>query len=230
MKLTTRLTVVLLLFSGWFQLTIAKGTVSCPDVCVDVVQGERYFGQFHPVTTAGTLEDFYAYGDDSNFSFNGDDVVPLIPDQSLFLVHYDTNACDLGFAIVHDSKEEDTGGQVRMFVSGNVEDAVVLDGRDNPSDRYFYRGDDLDDTEAFWEWGWQYSKFRTDGMADRWNVNDRQCLTVQAKFISGIDAWRFVPGPSFSSDNSVADPKKYLYLDMDERLTVCHVACRQHNT
>lgn len=228
-KLATQLTIVVL-SSRLLLFASAQGSATCPEVCVDVTQGGRYFGQFHPVATTGTLEDFYAYGDDSNFSFNGDDVVPLIPDQSLFMVHYDTNACNLGFAIVHDSKEEYTGGQVRMFISGNVEDAVVLDGRDNPSDRYAYRGDDLDDTEVFWEWGWQYHKYRTDGMADRWNVDERQCLTVQAKFITGIVAWRFVPGPSSSSDSSTADPKKYLYLDMDEILTVCHAACSQDNT
>ncbi len=218
---------VLLLLSQLALFASAQGSTSCPRVCVDVAQGPRYFGQFHPVTTAGSLEDFYAYGDDTNFSFNGDDVVPLIPDQSLFMVHYDVSACDLGFAIVHDSKEEYTGGQVRMFVSGNVEDAVVLDGRNNTSDRCIYRGDDLDDTEFFWEWGWQHHQYRTDGMADFWNVDERQCLTVKAKFITGIVAWRFVPGPASHSVGTAADPEEYLYLDMDEVLTVCKGSCGQ---
>lgn len=216
-----------LLFSAscWLSFASAQDP-DCRKVCIDVAQGRRHYGQVQPVSTNGSLEDFYAYNENNNFSFNGDDVVPLIADQSLVMAHYDTTTCDLGLVIVHDSKEDYTGGQVRMFVSGNVEDAIVLDGRDNPSDRYSYRGDDRDDTELFWEWGWQSHKYRTDGMAASWNVDERPCVTVKAKFIKGIDAWRYVTGPS-PENGGVIDPQNYLYLDKDEPLTVCKGSCGQ---
>ena len=207
---------------------------SCPTVvCLDVRQGSRYYGRFHPVSTPTSVQDFYDY---HHYSFNGDDIVPLLRDQSLFLIHYDNDrSCDLSLVVVHDSKEDYTGGQAHLFVSGNHQDALVQDGPGDGSrsDRYVYRGskdDDDDRTELFWEWGWQQStskKYRTDGIADRWKSalddsdNDSDnCLYVSAKFIKGIDAWRFVPGST-----SKIDPREYLYLDQDETLRVCQVDC-----
>ncbi|VEU44266.1 unnamed protein product [Pseudo-nitzschia multistriata] len=211
---------------------------NCPKVCLDVRQGSRHYGLFHPVSTPSSVQDFYNY---HNYSFNGDDIVPLLPDQSLVLIHHDSELCDLSFVVVHDSKDDFTGGQALMFVSGNHEDALVQDGPGDGSrsDRYVYRGyrrgADDDRTELFWEWGWQKSpskRYKTDGIADRWknsldgssndDDDDDKCLFLSARFIEGIEAWRFVPG------SSKIDPKDYLYLDQDETLRVCQVECSRY--
>ena len=199
----------------------------CPQVCLDVSQGSRYFGQFPPIKTPTSVVDFYRY---QHYSFNGDDIVPLLIDQSLFLIHEfdDEETCALSIVIVHDSKDDSTGGQVHMVITGDHEIPLVQDGPGDGSrsDRYLYLGEDDDKTELFWEWGWQTGqskKFRTDGMADSWDHTDN-CLEVSAKFIKGIDAWRFVPGPVDAIDGSV-DPSDYLFLDKDETLQICKVDC-----
>mmetsp|Transcript_21764 Transcript_21764/g.45933 ORF Transcript_21764/g.45933 Transcript_21764/m.45933 type:complete len:279 (+) Transcript_21764:202-1038(+) len=233
-------------------------SASCPEVCLDVSQGSRYYGRYRPVSTPTSVKDFYRY---EHYSFNGDDIVPLLRDQSLFLVHYEDRGdsrqppndddgsgdCSLSFAIVHDSKEDYTGGQARFFVSGNHEDPIVQDGPGDGSrsDRYVYKGDEDGTTELFWEWGWQQSqtkKYRTDGMADAWwgidatkprttpdddddENEEAACLVVSAKFIFGIVAWRFVPGSIDGVTGTVLSPDDYLYLDMDETLRVCRVDC-----
>lgn len=206
---------------------------ACPEVCLDVSQGSRYYGRFPPLSTPTSIEDFYKY---KHYSFNGDEIVPLLIDQSLFLIHYfdDENSCDLSLVIVHDSKDDATGGQAHLMVTGNHEDALVQDGPGDgsKSDRYIYLGTETDKTELFWEWGWQTGtskKFRTDGMADAWDsdANDG-CLEVSAKFITGINAWRYVHGPVDETTGRV-DQNDYLYLDMDETLKVCKVDCGNKN-
>lgn len=200
----------------------------CPRICLNLRQGSRYYGQFYPISTKTSVEDFYNY---HHYSFNGDDIVPLLRDQSLFLIHHDSRSCKISFVIVHDSKEDSTGGQAHFLVSGNHENALVQDGPGDgsKSDRYVYRGysNTTDDrTELFWEWGWQEGetkKYRTDGMADRWNPDDG-CLSVSAKFIKGIDAWRFVFDPDGGTTRTM-DPNNYLFLDQDETLRVCKVDC-----
>jgi hypothetical protein len=215
----------------------------CPEVCLDVSQGSRYYGRFPPITTSTSVEDFYHY---KHYSFNGDDIVPLLIDQSLFLIHYfdddddddnnESDSCDLSLVIVHDSKDDSTGGQAHLVVTGNHENALVQDGPGDgsKSDQYLYLGEEADKTELFWEWGWQAGaskKYRTDGMADAWdwdsnNYNDKHkgCLEVSAKFIAGIDAWRYVYGPVDDITGRV-DPRDYLFLDKDETLRVCKVDC-----
>ena len=210
---------------------------SCSEVCLDVSQGSRYYGRLSPITTSTNVKEFYHY---KHYSFNGDDIVPLLIDQSLLMIHYydeddDSNEssednCSLSLVIVHDSKDDNTGGQAHLVVTGNHEIPIVQDGPGDgsKSDRYIYLGEDIDKTELFWEWGWQTGsnkKYRTDGMADSWDTNRNDgCLEVSAKFISGINAWRYVHGPIDQTTGRV-DPKDYLYLDMDETLRICKVEC-----
>lgn len=47
---------------------------------------------------------------------------------------------------------------------------------------------------------------------------------MSAKFIYGINAWRFVPGLIDTTTGKV-DPSDYLYLDMDETVRICKVDC-----
>jgi len=203
----------------WIAITAATTLAQddCAEVCLDIVQGYRYFGRFPPIRTRTNVVDFYRY---KHYNFNGDDIVPLLMDHSVVLIHHDELDCDLSLVIVHDSKEDSTGGQVHMLVSGNHESPLVQDGPGDgsKSDRYLYI-EDMDQTELFWEWGWQSNKFRTDGLADGW---EEECLKLKAKFIVGIDAWRFVPGPLISGK---ANPNEYLFLDQDETLIVCKVDC-----
>jgi hypothetical protein len=220
-----------------FKGASTRVEAACPEVCLDVTQGSRYFGRFPPISTPTDVQDFYHY---KHYSFNGDDKIPLLIDQSLLLIHYfdgdgesdgESETCDLSMVIVHDSKDDNTGGQAYLRASGNHEVPLVQDGPGDGSlsDRYLYVPSS-DHTELFWEWGWQPgadNKYRTDGMADTWDATRNDgCLEVSAKFIAGIVAWRFVPGPLDKTTNTV-NPKDYLYLDMDETVRICKVECGQ---
>ena len=172
-----------------------------------------------PVSTHESVEDFYGYNRD-NYSFNGDDVVPLVPNHSLIFLHRNEKDCELSFVIVHDSKksEECSGGTVVMYISGDLEDSIVQDGRDSPSDEYTY-DEETDETECYWEWNWQGGcKKRTDGIAQLWDTSERECIRVTPNFIEGIDAWEFVSGPS-------GDPENYIPLDLETPLSICTVDC-----
>jgi len=206
---------------------VALAVATCPEVCLDVTQGSRFFGRFPPIKTKTDVVEFYNY---KHYSFNGDDVVPLLIDQSLLMVHQydDDDTCELSVVIVHDSKDDATGGQAHMLVSGNNEVPLVQDGPGDGSKSDLYRYvPDLDATEMFWEWGWLDTvgkKYRTDGMANKWESSDTKCLDVRAKFIFGIDAWRFVPGILYEDTGSVPF-KEYLYLDKDDTVSICKVDC-----
>lgn len=200
-----------------------RGDESCPGVCLDVFQGGNNIGEFQPVSTDYSITTLYGYNKD-NYSFNGDDVVPLVSDYSLVFIHHDsrTSRCDLSLVIVHDSKDTCSGGEVRMFITGDLEDSVVQDGRDSPSDTYIY-DEETGETECFWEWGWQGDcDKRTDGIAHYW-PNGKDCISVSAEFIRGIDEWQFVPGP-VQNDGAV-DPSDYIYLNKSRGLEICKREC-----
>jgi hypothetical protein len=196
---------------------------SCPGVCLDVFQEDYYIGEFQSISTDYSIETLYGYTSD-NYSFNGDGVVPLVTDHSILFIHQDSraNKCDLSLVIVHDSKDECTRGTVRMFITGDLEDSVVQDGRDSPSDTYIY-DEETGETECFWEWGWQEGcKKRTDGIAHYW-PSGKDCISVSAEFIRGINEWQFVPGP-VKTDGS-ADPSDYIDLNQSKRLEICKREC-----
>lgn len=189
--------------------------------CIDLWEGNTLKkSNIKPITTRKDIEDFYDYNRD-NYSFNGDDVVPLIEDHSLVFIHEHRSSCDLSLVIVHDSKDDSSGGTVRMQISGNLEDSVVQDGRDSPSDTYEYDSED-DETDCFWEWSWQSGRrYRTDGIADYWDPSERnrECRYIDADFIRGIDKWQFVPGPVPSSGK--VDTADYITLNKNRRLWIC---------
>jgi hypothetical protein len=170
----------------------------------------------------------------------------LVPDYSLIFIHEDSNRCNLALVIVHDSKQENTGGEVVsrfgrdctvgllsfpharscpkiMFISGNLENAIVQDGRDSPSDSYIYNAR-TDETECWWEWSWQNPRtFRTDGIAHSWRPSQRRCLSVSPDFVRGIDEWQFVSGPVNS--NGRVRTRDYITLDMNRDLRICETSC-----
>lgn len=187
------------------------------EACIDLWEGRRLLQRnIKPITTEDDIEDFYGYDYGDNYSFNGDDVVPLVPDYSLVFIHEHESSGELSLVIVHDSKEEYSGGKVRMHISGDLEDSVVQDGRDSPSDEYTY-DKKKDETDCYWEWSWQSGKkYRTDGIADYWDPSERECLYIDAEFIEGIDKWQFVPGPA-----DEVDPDDYITLNEDKRLWIC---------
>jgi hypothetical protein len=193
---------------------------------LDVIQGQRVV-QVEPIATDGDVESFYNYSKKNNLSFNGDGTVPLIPNHSLFMIHQDTSTCGLDVVVVHDSKEDPSGGQVHMTLLGiDAEDAGVKDG--SPlSNRYKYNPI-TNVTEVFWEWGWpkdEISSFQTDGLATQWQKypDEGDCLDVNVRFLKGINYWRFVHGPVDS--NGSVNPNDYLYLDKDLPLRVCVGSC-----
>jgi hypothetical protein len=134
--------------------------------CIEIYEGDSVFPhrRIEPITTEKDIEEFYCY-DCHDYSFNGDDVLTLVPDYSLVFVHQNERSCDLSLVVIHDSKEEYSGGKVVMHISGNLENSVVQDGRDSPSDSYEYSRRN-DETKCSWVWSWQSGKkYRTDGIA-----------------------------------------------------------------
>ena len=200
-------------------LLLTKADSSCGE-CFRITQnGSGINVMVRPVSTRESVEDFYGYNRD-NYSFNGDDVIPLVPNHSLIFLHRNEKDCELSFVIVHDSKksEDCSGGTVVMYISGDLEDSIVQDGRDSPSDEYTY-DEETDETECYWEWNWQGGcKKRTDGIAQLWDTSERECILVKPNFIEGIDAWEFVSGPS-------GDPENYIPLDLETPLSICAVDC-----
>jgi hypothetical protein len=194
----------------------------CPRVCLDVYQEVGTVGLLRPVGTPQTVVDFYNY---SHYTFNGENYVPLKSKHSLIFIHEDTRRCDLALVIVHSSKVDSDPGHARMLISGNLEHANVMDGRNGRSDFYLYHPK-KDMTECSWTWNWQQDKgkkFRTDGIANQWDLNERECLTVSAQFIQGITAWQFVPGPL--GKNGSTDPDSYLDLNMEQTVFICKAGC-----
>jgi hypothetical protein len=192
--------------------------------CIEIWEGgsdkpRRKLEKVQPITTRKDVEDFYCYECKDNYSFNGDNVVPLIPDRSLVFVHEHESSCDLSLVIVHDSKKDYSPGRVVMKINGDLEDSVVQDGRDSPSDDYDYdKGDD--ETTCSWEWSWQSGRrYRTDGIADYWRPDKRECRYIDVEKMEGIKRWQFVPGPVPSSGK--VDTDDYITLDKDERLWIC---------
>ncbi|KAG7368970.1 hypothetical protein IV203_031713 [Nitzschia inconspicua] len=208
-----------------FSACAAQNNV-CPVTCLDIIQGYRYL-QVEPITTGGDVKSFYNYNKNNNLSFNGDTIVPLIPNQSHFLIHQDNSTCGLDFVVVHDSKENPSGGQVHMkFKNFDVEKAVVKDG--NPSSSRYKYDPEKGISEVFWEWGRaddEQSSFQTDGMASEWQKDPHvgTCLEVNAEFLKGIDYWRFVHGPLDTTGK--VNPDDYMYLDKDLSLKVCVGRC-----
>jgi hypothetical protein len=211
-----------------FSTTCMAQKNTCPEVCLDVIQGSRFL-QVEPIITKGNVTAFYNYNKHNNLSFNGDNVVPLIPNHSHFMIHQDSSNCGLDVVVVHDSKESPSGGQVHMkFHYFNVQNAIVKDG-DPSSNRYRYDSD-TSSSEVFWEWGLEgdeHSAFQTDGLATEWEKTPTvgDCLEVDAKFFKGIDYWRFAHGPVDASGK--VNPEDYMYLDMDLSLKVCVGTCGQ---
>jgi hypothetical protein len=149
---------------------LASTDESCPTFCIDLWQDDYFIGQTQPVSTAQSVVQFYDYNK-QDYSFNGDDVVKLVSDHSIIFVHQDSRNCDLAFVIVHDSKDDSTGGMAIMDISGDLENSAVQDGRDSPSDFYVYNST-TDETNASWEWSWQEGvSHRTDGKNSRNNIN-----------------------------------------------------------
>lgn len=200
-------------------------TGPCPDVCVELWQNDRSLGTVKPLITEDDIEDLYGYFEDgANVSFNGRRIVPLVPEHSLIFIHQDTEKCDVSFAIVHDSRDECSGGTVEMYITGDLENAVVQDGKDSPSDHYIYHKE-YDETECFWEWSWDGKcRKRTDGLAHYWDANEYECINITPDFRRGIDVWEFVSGEGLGVEER-ANPDDYIKLDREEMLTFCYVQC-----
>ena len=197
---------------------------ACPKVCLELEQGDRTYNVL-PITTPQSLEEFYDYDANDQYSFNGIEFVPVVKDHSLIFIHHEEGDCDkLGVVVLNDSNEDCTGGKVQMDISGNHQDAVVQDGPNSvyggPSDTYEYI-DNGDYTEMEWVWSWQSGcKYRSDGIASYWDTDARDgCMYVDPVRFDGIDEWQFVSGPA------PADPSNYITLDMDTRIWICWVDC-----
>jgi hypothetical protein len=198
--------------------------LACPKVCLELTQGGKTF-EVLPITTPQTLEEFYDYNGNGDYSFNGIEFVPTVADHTLIFIHHEEGDCGkLGVVVINDSIEDCTGGRVNLDISGNHQDAVVQDGPNSiyggPSDTYEYI-DDGDYTEMEWNWSWQSGcKYRSDGIADYWDTDARdRCMFVDPVRFDGIVKWQFVSGPA------PADPDDYITLDMDERIWICWVDC-----
>jgi hypothetical protein len=207
-----------------------RQTQSCPRTCLDVFQREKskYVGQFYPVATSQSVDRFYRYNADNDFGYNGDEITPLDAETSIVFVHQDSIECDLALVTVHGAKElkddqECRPGGVVFYITGNLEDSVVQDGRNSPSDSFTYIAA-TDETNCDWTWSWQKRcEVRTDGLAHWWDPDELPCIKVRPESFVGINHWKYVPGED-ESDVSISFDQ-YVSLDMDEELEICAGAC-----
>jgi hypothetical protein len=201
-------------------------TNTCPKTCLNVSQQNktRFVGQYHPVGTSQSIDQFYQYNAQNKFGYNGEAVTPLDADTSIIFVHQDSMECDLSLVIVHGAKDlkegqECTPGGALLKIAGNLENCVVQDGRNSPSDSFTYIPD-KDETRCDWTWSWQSKcRVRTDGLAHRWDLNERHCLKIRPKKFMGINHWKYVPG---QKQNDVpANFDDYVSLDTKQDLEIC---------
>lgn len=218
--------------------------------CIDLWSGDELIAQnLKPISTWEDIEDFYGYEgkediadsaylctldtmsanalytlpiaeSDADYSFNSHKIVKLVEDYSLVFIHEDESDCQLSLVIVHDSRDDYSGGRLVMYLDGDWEESVVHDGRDSPSDSFIYNKS-TGETKASWEWSWQSGKkYRTDGIADYWDPDKRECRYIRPEFKDGIDRWQFVPGPIPEEDGHT-DPDDYITLNKEKTLWVC---------
>jgi hypothetical protein len=207
-----------------------RQTQSCPRTCLDVYQREKreYVGQFDPVATSQSVDQFYRYNADNRFGYNGEEITPLDADTSIIFIHQDATNCDLALVTVHGAKELKDGQECRpgravLFITGDLEDSVVQDGRNSPSDSFTY-DPDTDETKCDWTWSWQRScEVRTDGLAHWWDPDELPCIKIRPDGFSGIDRWMYVPGEDESDETISFD--EYVRLDMDDDLEICLGEC-----
>jgi hypothetical protein len=205
-------------------------TKSCPRTCLDVFQRNKgvHVGQFDPVATSQSVDQFYQYNAKNLFGYNGEEITPLDADTSIIFVHQDAMYCDLALVTVHGAKELKAGQECRpggavLYITGNLEGSIVQDGRNSPSDSFTYIPA-TDETNCNWTWSWQKKcHVRTDGLAHRWEPNDVPCLKVRPESFIGIDHWMYVPGRNASNVPISFD--QYVHLDMDEDLEICAGVC-----
>ncbi|KAL3913662.1 MAG: hypothetical protein SGILL_006400, partial [Bacillariaceae sp.] len=182
--------------------------MACPSTCLDIMQGYNY-KQVQPIKTDDIVS-----------------AVPLTPDESHLFVYQNPYQCGLDLFVVHDSETDtDTGGQVLMKFEGIDMTNATLKSGDAQSSRIIF-DKTKDTTEVFWEW-----KRNGDGMATEW-IKEQQptvgsCFQVSsAKFIKGMEYWRFIAGPVDADGN--VDEANHMYLDKDEPVTVCVATCGSH--
>jgi hypothetical protein len=121
-----------------------------------------------------------------------------------------------------DSQECKRGGAT-IFITGDLEDCVVQDGRNSPSYTYIYNSA-TDETDCTWKWSWQgRCQVRTDGLAHYWDPEELPCIKVRPGEFYGINHWMYVPGMDESDIRISVD--QYVPLDMDEDLEICAGVC-----
>jgi hypothetical protein len=205
-------------------------TKSCPRTCLNVFQRNKevYVGQFQPVTTSQGVDLFYQYNAKNLFGYNAEEITPLDAETSIIFVHQDAMYCDLALVTVHGAKElkagqECTPGGAILFITGNLENSIVQDGRNSPSDSYTYIPA-TDETNCNWTWSWQTAcQVRTDGLAHLWEPQKLPCIKIRPQRFIGIDHWMYVPGLNASDVPISFD--QYVPLDMNEDLEICTGLC-----
>ncbi len=202
----------------------------CHRTCLDVYQDNQaiFVGQFLPVATMQSVELFYQYNAQNRYEYNGDKMTPLDVDTSIIFVHQDALLCDLALVVVHGGKElkehqECKPGGAILHITGNLEECVVQDGRNSPSDSFTYNSR-TDETKCDWTWSWQNKcQVRTDGLAHRWDPKELECLRIRPEQFSGLKQWMFVPGQEESDTPAVFD--QYAPLNMEKDLEICLGTC-----
>ena len=167
--------------AGGISYTIEQGTFSSP---VQLLQGSE------------SVIDFYGW--DSGTSNTSLDA--LTGDSKSVLFLYQDDAGEISLVAIHGKATTGNGGMADFLLAGVPAGAawVVMD--DTPtSDTY-----SVTPPTGSAEWHW--SPGNTDGGALEAGFNGAFKLTIDADFISGIDDWDFLSGPTTGSPTEIAIP------------------------
>jgi hypothetical protein len=192
-------------------------------VCFTISQNGQMIDAVPVIQTGGPIQSLYAH---DNGSFNGDDVVPPRSQVSQILIHghgvgVGALECELSLLILHDDRNDGSGGRVEMDITGDWSNIVVPDDPptgESGGDSYVYSSE-TDSTRLTWNW----EECCTDGAAHiLTDFLSNDCITVRPNFRQGIDRWVFVRGPA--SVDAPATEANLIDLDPTVSLQICRVS------
>lgn len=189
-----------------------------------LVQGGVELGSVNPLTTAESVEEFYAYDLNNDQSYGGStDALPLADGRSVITIHQNIKTCEMSLVVVNGAPRETQNRLVTtfsgMYISGDLWRPLVSD---DPEFTTVFPFDDEYDSIYLRKRGktlmwWFYPKGSTDGMAQPLpDPNFRGCIEVQPEFNSPhpffafvyekIKEWQFVTRGGSTVDLNMTQP------------------------
>jgi len=190
-------------------------------VFLEVSQNSTVLGTFSPIETADNINDFYNYLGPAD-SFGGTGVIPMVSQTSQITVHGNVNGnCELSVLLLHDNRNDGSGGRVYMTFEGNFSQPLIQDDPPPSLNADYY---DYDTASNQTEIRWTWNPCCTDGMADPVKLSAvGDCVSIlKTSFESGIDRWVYIAGPL--AEGSMVTEDDLVDLDMTAPLKICRVA------